>query len=530
MTPALARRLSVTAAALPMTAGALLAGALPALAGTSTSSAAASAALAPVSHPDADHLGSTIRAHQPAAAAAPQTAAPRSLSLTAAQPAGIDVSSLQGTVDWATAAANGAKFAYIKSTEATSYVNPYLVAQYTGAYAAGIIRGTYHFALPDRSTGAAQASFFLANLGGWSPDGLTLPPMLDMEYNPYGATCYGQSPAQLAAWIADFSGTVNAATGRYPTIYTTTDWWTYCLGNNTSFGATNPLFIANYAATPGVMPPGWDAQSIWQYAWLGTLPGDQDLFNGSLAQLQAFATGAQSAPTPIPAPAPQLPAPAPDPIVTRYDQFGFGGGYLGSALGAQYPVPGGTAQNYDGGRIFYSPATGARIVRGAILTDYLALGGPAGWLGLPSTDELPTPDGVGRFNHFTGTGGASIYWTPASGAHEVQGLIRRLWATTGWEGGILGYPTTDERTTPDRAGRYNHFTGSAGSIYWSPATGAHEVHGAIAARWAALGWERSPLGYPTSNEHPVPGGRVSNFAHGTITWTAATGTTTVRYQ
>ena len=56
------------------------------------------------------------------------------------------------------------------------------------------------------------------------------------------------------------------------------------------------------------------------------------------------------------------------------------------------------------------------------------------------------------------------------------------------------------------------------------------MHGAIAARWAALGWERGPLGYPTSNEYTVTGGRASAFAHGTITWNATTGATTIRYQ
>jgi len=48
-------------------------------------------------------------------------------------------------------------------------------------------------ALPDRSSGAAQAGYFTANSGGRSPDGDTLPPMLDIEYNPYGQTCYGMS-------------------------------------------------------------------------------------------------------------------------------------------------------------------------------------------------------------------------------------------------------------------------------------------------------------------------------------------------
>ena len=55
------------------------------------------------------------------------------------------------------------------------------------------------------------------------------------------------------------------------------------------------------------------------------------------------------------------------------------------------------------------------------------------------------------------------------------------------------------------------------------ATEAHEVQGAIRSKWADLGWERSRLGYPTSDEVAVPGGRRNTFQHGSITWVAATG-------
>jgi len=46
---------------------------------------------------------------------------------------------------------------------------------------------------------------------------------------------------------------------------------------------------------------------------------------------------------------------------------------------------------------------------------------------------LGCPDGVGRFNHFralhiAGTPDSSIYWSPASGAHELYGAIRDKWA------------------------------------------------------------------------------------------------------
>lgn len=51
----------------------------------------------------------------------------------------------------------------------------------SGATNAGLIRGAYHFAHPDTSTGAAQATFFAAHGGGWSADGITLPGAIDLE-------------------------------------------------------------------------------------------------------------------------------------------------------------------------------------------------------------------------------------------------------------------------------------------------------------------------------------------------------------
>jgi len=160
----------------------------------------------------------------------------------------------------------------------------------------------------------------------------------------------------------------------------------------------------------------------------------------------------------------------------------------------------------------------AHEVHGAILGHYLTMGGPSSALGLPATDETGTPDRVGRFNHFQY---GSIYWTPTTGAQSIQGAIKAKWAQDQWETGFLGYPLTDERTTPDGTGRYNHLQG--GSLYWTPTAGAHSVQGAIRDSWAAQGWERGPLGYPTSDEYPVPGGRQSDFQGGTLFWDATTG-------
>jgi GH25 family lysozyme M1 (1,4-beta-N-acetylmuramidase) len=213
-------------------------------------------------------------------------------SAEAAVVLGMDVSSYQGNVAWSTAYANGARFAYVKATEGTGYTNPYFTQQYNGSYNAGMIRGAYHFALPNSSGGATQADYFVAHGGGWSADGKTLPGALDIEYNPYsGGTCYGLSQSSMVSWIRAFSNEYHAKTGRYPVIYSTTDWWTSCTGNNSGFASTSPLWIARYASSAGTLPAGWGYYTFWQNADSGTFPGDQDRFNGAYSQLQAIATG-----------------------------------------------------------------------------------------------------------------------------------------------------------------------------------------------------------------------------------------------
>ena len=158
----------------------------------------------------------------------------------------------------------------------------------------------------------------------------------------------------------------------------------------------------------------------------------------------------------------------------------------------------------------------------AILNLWTALGGETSFLGSQVGELGSCPDGIGYYNHFQG---GSIYWSPSTGAHEVHGEIRNKWEALSWERGFLGYPVTDETGTPDGVGRYNHFQG--GSIYWSPSTGAHEVHGEIRSKWEALSWERGYLGYPVTDETGTgtseTGGRYNDFQGGTIYWSPVTG-------
>ncbi|MFB7587403.1 lysozyme [Streptomyces sp. NPDC056169] len=218
-------------------------------------------------------------------------AAPGGGSTLAVQTEGVDVSGHQGNVAWSTLWNSGVKWAYVKATEGTYYKNTYFAQQYNGSYNIGMIRGTYHFATPDTTTGAAQADYFVNNGGGWSKDGRTLPGVLDIEWNPYGATCYGKTASGMVAWIQDFVNRYKYRTGRDAVIYTATSWWKQCTGNYGGFASTNPLWIARYAAEVGELPAGWLYYTMWQYTSSGPTVGDHNHFNGDYSRVQALANG-----------------------------------------------------------------------------------------------------------------------------------------------------------------------------------------------------------------------------------------------
>ncbi|KAH8900784.1 N,O-diacetylmuramidase [Thozetella sp. PMI_491] len=203
---------------------------------------------------------------------------------------GFDISHYQGTVNFAAAKSGGAGFVIIKATEGTTYTDPTFSDHYIGATNAGLIRGGYHFAHPGETTGAAQATYFLAHGGGWSGDGITLPGMLDLESESDGE-CWGLSTSAMVAWIKDFSDTYHSKTTRYPMLYFNPSWWQTCTGNSNAFASTNPLVLAHYSSSIGTIPGSWATWTIWQYSDSSSWGGDADRFNGDAAGLTKLATG-----------------------------------------------------------------------------------------------------------------------------------------------------------------------------------------------------------------------------------------------
>ncbi|MCP2318447.1 S-formylglutathione hydrolase FrmB [Nocardia amikacinitolerans] len=199
-------------------------------------------------------------------------------------------------------------------------------------------------------------------------------------------------------------------------------------------------------------------------------------------------------------------------------------GWLGECLTGEYQVAGGVAQDFHGGRVFHSPESGAHAVGGMIGGGYQAAHGPAGPLGLPTGGERALPDGRGRFQPFQH---GSLYWTPQTGAQVVRGAILDEWGAQGFERGPAGYPIAPEIKTPNKDGAVQAFEG--GPFYYSAKTGVHRVHGLILGKYAQLGFENSWLGFPAAEELPLKDlGRYSRFEGGNIYWSPLSGAWAVR--
>ncbi|MDT0317675.1 lysozyme [Streptomyces millisiae] len=208
---------------------------------------------------------------------------------------GIDVSRWQGSINWTSVRNAGIQFAWMKATEGTTYRDPNFNTNYPNAYYAGVIRGAYHFALPNSSSGATQANFFASNGGAWSADNLTLPGVLDIESNPYGSQCYGLSTSQMRSWIQDFYNTYKSRTGRDIVIYTSPSWWNTCTGSWSGMASQSPLWVAHWTtANSPTLPGGFSVHTVWQYTSTGSVSGisgnvDRNQFNGSRDRLLALA-------------------------------------------------------------------------------------------------------------------------------------------------------------------------------------------------------------------------------------------------
>jgi hypothetical protein len=131
-------------------------------------------------------------------------------------------------------------------------------------------------------------------------------------------------------------------------------------------------------------------------------------------------------------------------------------------------VKGGRKTQFNRGWIFWNDRPGAHAVRGRIYKRYRRYGQAGGKLGYPRTNAWQIKGARGMGQSFQR---GRIYRTPAYGARAIWGKINRRYARTGLADGRLGVPTRNQyRISHGWAANFQH-----GRITWNTSTGRTRV-------------------------------------------------------
>lgn len=171
---------------------------------------------------------------------------------------GVDVSSHQGSIDWARVAGDDISFAYIKATEGADFVDPSFGGNWVGAGEAGLDRGAYHF-FTLCASGEDQAHNFLRAL----PDDYQgLPPAVDLELA--GNCSERPAPSVVEGELARFLELVETQTGHRALLYIGSDFDDlYQVRSRFS----RPLWVRRFLLRPG---GPW---LVWQVGGFASVDG-----------------------------------------------------------------------------------------------------------------------------------------------------------------------------------------------------------------------------------------------------------------
>ncbi|WP_086666858.1 LGFP repeat-containing protein [Lentzea kentuckyensis] len=157
----------------------------------------------------------------------------------------------------------------------------------------------------------------------------------------------------------------------------------------------------------------------------------------------------------------------------------------------------GAATAYDTGySVYYSDAYGAHAIGGAARDKYWANGSVTGRFGWPASGLLDVGNGSGteqRFSEavsfFHKLGEPTPFW--------ISGALRDKYRDTGAPNGLNDWLTSDQVEQPGNGWKAEF--GSPQAIYWSAATGAHELSWDATAAYQAHGGPSGPFGYPKTD-------------------------------
>ncbi|UOA28494.1 GH25 family lysozyme [Pseudosulfitobacter sp. DSM 107133] len=200
---------------------------------------------------------------------------------------GIDAARFQTSIDWNTARRNGVNFAFLKATEGGDLLDPAFKQHWRDAGRAGVERGAYHFYYFCTSP-EDQARWFIRNVPRTAG---MLPPVLDMEWNPFSPTCaHVRPPAsevrnQMRRWVK----IVEAHYGLRPIIYTTPKFFEE---NGLRSFRGYDFWLRSTAKSVSEAYPG-QRWKFWQYSSTGLIPGivgevDLNVYNGNRAEWETW--------------------------------------------------------------------------------------------------------------------------------------------------------------------------------------------------------------------------------------------------
>lgn len=173
----------------------------------------------------------------------------------------IDISNVNGAVDWPKVKRAGIGGVWLKATEGKTFDDPYFASNRRRANAAGLRVGAYHFARPENNTAQVEADHFCKVIG---PVGRRdLKPVLDME---------GKGDE---AWAHAFSQRVKLNLGVTPIFYSYTAW---IKEHSFKTPVGNGLWLADYGVNNGgmakaVAPKPWTRFVAHQYTSVGSCAG-----------------------------------------------------------------------------------------------------------------------------------------------------------------------------------------------------------------------------------------------------------------
>ncbi|CAN5407401.1 hypothetical protein BH10ACT1_BH10ACT1_18560 [soil metagenome] len=211
------------------------------------------------------------------------------------------------------------------------------------------------------------------------------------------------------------------------------------------------------------------------------------------------------------------------PIDRKYQALGGASGVMGPATSAEEAIgdaKGGRRRRFKNGNIYWTQSTGACEVHGSLFREYDRQNGILGVLGYPVTDMRTTPDGKGRYNNFER---GRIYSMVANAAtFTLAGAFYLKHESMRSVSGYLGYPTSNVRPSADGRSQYVNF--QKGRIY-SYDGRTVEIHGAVFDFHERIGGVKSSLAYPTTDLVAVGDGKgqTQTFEGGALWYTGATG-------